>query len=103
MAELVDAQPGLDPDRIFDGLPSDLWGALVLQVIGQQLSLAAASAILTRLNDLHDGRMPTPAEPPTRRRCTVPGCREPRRCSFRIPPLYPPEPHIIGTACKPMA
>jgi DNA-3-methyladenine glycosylase II len=62
MAELVDAKPGLDPDRLFDGLPSDLWGALVLQVIGQQLSLAAAAAILTRLQTLHGGRMPTPAE-----------------------------------------
>src|SRR5262249_4570659 len=62
MGELVDAQPGLDPDRLFDGLPSALWGALVLQVIGQQLSLAAAAAILTRLEALHGGRMPTPAE-----------------------------------------
>jgi DNA-3-methyladenine glycosylase II len=62
MAELVDAEPGLDPDRLFDGLPSDLWGALVLQVIGQQLSLAAAAAILTRLKALQGGRMPTPAE-----------------------------------------
>ena len=62
MAELVDAQPGLDPDRLFDGLPSDLWGALVLQVIGQQLSLAAAAAILTRLEALQGGRMPTPVE-----------------------------------------
>jgi 3-methyladenine DNA glycosylase/8-oxoguanine DNA glycosylase len=62
MAELVNAEPGLDPDLLFDGLPSDLWGALVLQVIGQQLSLAAAAAILTRLEALHGGRMPTPAE-----------------------------------------
>jgi DNA-3-methyladenine glycosylase II len=62
MADLVDAQPSLDPDRLFDRLPSDLWGALVLQVIGQQLSLAAAAAILTRLEALHGGRMPTPAE-----------------------------------------
>ena len=62
MAELVDAQPDLDPDRLFDGWPNDLWGALVLQVIGQQLSLAAAAAILTRLEALHGGRMPTPAE-----------------------------------------
>ncbi len=61
MAELIDAQPGLDPDRLFDGLPSDLWGALVLQVIGQQFSLASAAAILTRLEALHGGRMPTPA------------------------------------------
>ncbi|HEY2656182.1 MAG TPA: DNA-3-methyladenine glycosylase 2 family protein [Solirubrobacteraceae bacterium] len=62
MAELVGARPGLDPDRLFDSLPSDLWGALVLQVIGQQLSLAAAAAILNRLEALHGGRMPTPAE-----------------------------------------
>jgi DNA-3-methyladenine glycosylase II len=62
MAELVEGQPGLDPDRLFDGLPSDLWGALVLQVVGQQLSLAAAAAILARLEALHGGRMPTAAE-----------------------------------------
>ena len=62
MAALVDADPGLDPDALFDGWPSDLWGALVLQVIGQQLSRAAASAILGRLEALHGGRLPTPAE-----------------------------------------
>jgi DNA-3-methyladenine glycosylase II len=62
MAELVNAQPGLDPDGLFDGLPNDLWGALVLQVIGQQLSLAAAAAILARLEALQGDRMPTPAE-----------------------------------------
>jgi DNA-3-methyladenine glycosylase II len=62
MAELVGTQPELDPDQLFDRLPSDLWGALVLQVIGQQLSLAAAGAILTRLEALHGGGMPTPAE-----------------------------------------
>jgi len=62
MAQLVDAQPGLDPDELLDGLPSDLWGALVLQVIGQQLSLAAAASILTRLDALYGGEMPTPAQ-----------------------------------------
>lgn len=62
MAALVDADPGLDPDALFDGWPSDLWGALVLQVIGQQLSRAAATAILGRLEALHDGRLPTPSE-----------------------------------------
>jgi HhH-GPD superfamily base excision DNA repair protein len=62
MAEPVDAQPDLDPDRLFDSWPSDLWGVLVLQVIGQQLSLAAAATILTRLEALHGGAMPTPAE-----------------------------------------
>jgi DNA-3-methyladenine glycosylase II len=62
MAALVEADPGLDPDVLFDGWPSDLWGALVLQVIGQQLSTAAARAILARLETLHGGRLPTPAE-----------------------------------------
>jgi DNA-3-methyladenine glycosylase II len=62
MAALVDAEPDLDPDRLLAGLPQDLWGALVLQVIGQQLSLAAAGAIHTRLEALQGGRLPSPAE-----------------------------------------
>jgi DNA-3-methyladenine glycosylase II len=62
MAELVDADPTLDPDAVLDGLPSDLWDALVFQVVGQQLSVAATRAILARLAALHDGRLPTPAE-----------------------------------------
>ena len=62
MAALVEAEPGLDPDAWLDSLPSDLWAALVLMVTGQQLSLAAAAAILTRLEALHSGRLPTPAE-----------------------------------------
>jgi DNA-3-methyladenine glycosylase II len=62
MAELIDADPGLDPDAVFDSWPSDLWGALVLQVIGQQLSRAAADAILGRLEALYGSRLPTPAE-----------------------------------------
>ena len=62
MAALVEADPELDPDNLLDDLPSDLWGALVLQVIGQQLSLAAAAAILGRLNALHGGQLPTPLE-----------------------------------------
>src|SRR6266436_3107861 len=62
MAALVEAEPGLDPDSLLDGLPSDLWGALVLQVMGQQLSLAAAAASLGRLNALHGGTLPTPLE-----------------------------------------
>jgi DNA-3-methyladenine glycosylase II len=62
MAALVDAEPELDPDGLLAGLPRDLWGALVLQVIGQQLSLAAAGAILGRLEALQDDRMPSPVE-----------------------------------------
>jgi len=62
MAALVEADPGLDPDHLLEGWPRDLWSALVLQVIGQQLSRAAAAAILARLEALHDGRLPTPAQ-----------------------------------------
>ncbi len=62
MAALVDADPDLDPDRVFEGWPNDVWGALVMQVIGQQLSRAAAAAILGRLEALSDGRLPTPVE-----------------------------------------
>ena len=62
MAELVDARPDLDPDTFFDGWATGLWPALVLQVIGQQLSLAAAGAIRGRLEALHGGRLPEPAE-----------------------------------------
>jgi DNA-3-methyladenine glycosylase II len=62
MGALVDADPLLDPDGAFDGWPRDLWGALVLQVIGQQLSRAAAAAIFARLVAPYGGRLPTPAE-----------------------------------------
>ena len=62
VAALLDAGPELDPDRLLGGLPTDLWGALVFQVIGQQLSRAAAAAILARLEALYGNRLPTPVE-----------------------------------------
>ena len=62
MAELVDADPTLDPDTVLDGWPTELWPALVFNVVGQQLSVAATRAILARLRALHEERLPTPAE-----------------------------------------
>jgi DNA-3-methyladenine glycosylase II len=62
MAALVDADPGLDPDAFFGNWPADAWGALIAQIIGQQISLAAAGAIRGRLEALYDDRQPTPAE-----------------------------------------
>ena len=62
MASLVHADPTLDPDTVLDGWPTDLWDALVFNVVGQQLSVAATRAILARLRAVHDGRLPTPAE-----------------------------------------
>ena len=47
---------------MLEGWPTDLWDALVFNVIGQQLSVAATRAILARLGALHDERLPTPAE-----------------------------------------
>jgi DNA-3-methyladenine glycosylase II len=62
MAELVEADPITDPNAVLDGLPTDLWSALVFQVVGQQLSVAATRAILARLESLSGGSLPTPAE-----------------------------------------
>src|SRR5262245_42023439 len=62
MSELVDADPTNDPEAVLDGWPTDLWSALVFNVIGQQLSLAATRAIGARLEALFEGRLPTPAE-----------------------------------------
>lgn len=62
MAELVNADPGLDPATVLDGWPTELWAALVFNVVGQQLSVAAARAIVGRLEALEHGRLPTPAE-----------------------------------------
>src|SRR3954463_14145068 len=62
MAALVDARPDLDPDAFFDTWPSELWSALVAQVIGQQISLSAAAAIRGRLQGLCGGLLPTPEQ-----------------------------------------
>jgi DNA-3-methyladenine glycosylase II len=62
MAALVDERPLLDPDAVFAAWPSELWSALVSQVIGQQISLAAAGAIRGRLEALDGGRLPTPSK-----------------------------------------
>jgi DNA-3-methyladenine glycosylase II len=62
MAALVDERPLLDPDAFFDTWPSELWSALVAQVIGQEISLAAAAAIRGRLQALCGGLLPSPAQ-----------------------------------------
>lgn len=62
MASLVGADPTLDPDTVLDRWPTDLWGVLVFNVVGQQLSVAATHAIVGRLGALQDGRLPTPEE-----------------------------------------
>jgi DNA-3-methyladenine glycosylase II len=40
----------------------DAYGALVFQIVGQQLSVRATRAILARLEALFGGRLPEPQE-----------------------------------------
>jgi DNA-3-methyladenine glycosylase II len=40
----------------------DLYGALLFQIAGQQLSVAATRRILARIQDLFGGHLPSPAE-----------------------------------------
>ena len=40
----------------------DLYGALLFQVVGQQLSVAATRRILARIQALFGGHLPSPAE-----------------------------------------
>jgi DNA-3-methyladenine glycosylase II len=63
LARVIDENPGFDPTAWSRRLPAlDLFGALLLQVIGQQISVVAARAIFTRLLELFGGRVPDPAE-----------------------------------------
>ena len=61
LARLIDAHPGFDPRAWLAGLPPmDAFGALVFQVIGQQLSVRATRSILQRLVEIFDGAFPAP-------------------------------------------
>ena len=70
LARLIDERPDFDPRAWLTQLPAmDLFGALLFQVAGQQLSVAATRRILGRIEALFGGRLPAPAEllavPPT--------------------------------------
>ena len=63
LARLIDARPTFDPQGWMAELPAmDLFGALLFQVAGQQLSVAATRRILGRIEMLFGGRLPSPAE-----------------------------------------
>jgi DNA-3-methyladenine glycosylase II len=63
LARLIDDRPDFDPDVWIRRLPAmDLFGALVFQVIGQQISVIAATAIFSRLTDRFGGRVPNADE-----------------------------------------
>jgi DNA-3-methyladenine glycosylase II len=64
LARLIDERPDFDPQQAWlTRLPAmDLFGALLFQVIGQQLSVAATRRILARIEGLFDGHLPSPGE-----------------------------------------
>jgi DNA-3-methyladenine glycosylase II len=63
LARLIDKDPSFDPRAWMAALPKmDAYGALLFQIVGQQLSVRATRAILVRLEALFDGRIPEPQE-----------------------------------------
>jgi DNA-3-methyladenine glycosylase II len=63
LARLVDERPEFDPRAWIAELPPmDLYGALLFQVTGQQLSVAATRRTLARIEALFGGHLPSPAE-----------------------------------------
>jgi DNA-3-methyladenine glycosylase II len=63
LRRLIDRNPDFDPRAWMTQLPRmDAYGALVFQIVGQQLSVRSTRAILARLEALFDGRLPGPRE-----------------------------------------
>jgi DNA-3-methyladenine glycosylase II len=63
LARLIDDRPDFDPRAWLSQLPPmDLYGALLFQIAGQQLSVAATRRTLARIEGLFGGRLPAPAE-----------------------------------------
>jgi DNA-3-methyladenine glycosylase II len=63
LARLIDDRPAFDPRAWLAQLPAmDLYGALLFQVTGQQLSVPATRRTLGRMEDLFGGHLPAPAE-----------------------------------------
>ncbi len=63
LARLIDDRPDFDPRAWLAQLPPmDLYGALLFQVTGQQLSVPATRRILARIQALFGGQLPSPTE-----------------------------------------
>jgi DNA-3-methyladenine glycosylase II len=63
LARLIDERPEFDPRAWLAELPAmDLYGALLFQVTGQQLSVPATRRTLARIEALFGGHLPSPAE-----------------------------------------
>ena len=63
LARLIDDRPAFDPRAWLAQLPPmDLYGALLFQVTGQQLSVPSTRRILARIEALFGGHLPSPTE-----------------------------------------
>jgi DNA-3-methyladenine glycosylase II len=63
LAGVIDAHPAFRPRAFMDELPPlDAFGALIFQVVGQQLSVPAIRTILSRIEQRFGGRLPSPTE-----------------------------------------
>jgi DNA-3-methyladenine glycosylase II len=63
LERLIDERPEFDPRAWLGELPPmDLYGALLFQVTGQQLSVPATRRTLGRIEELFGGHLPAPAE-----------------------------------------
>ena len=77
LARLIDDRPDFDPRAWLAQLPPmDLYGALLFQVTGQQLSVPATRRTLTRIQALFGGHVPHPLNcgPSTPASSARPGC-----------------------------
>jgi DNA-3-methyladenine glycosylase II len=63
IGSLIERRPDFDPFAWLNDLPPmDLFGSLLFQIAGQQLSVAATRRTLERLRSLFGGHMPAPDE-----------------------------------------
>jgi DNA-3-methyladenine glycosylase II len=63
LAGVIAARPDFDPQQWMTELPPmDLFGALLFQIVGQQLSVPATRRILERIEARFGGRLPSAAD-----------------------------------------
>ncbi len=63
IGQLIDRRPDFDPRAWLDELPPmDLFGSLLFQITGQQLSVAATRRTMERVTSLFGGHLPSPGE-----------------------------------------
>jgi DNA-3-methyladenine glycosylase II len=63
IGDLIERRPDFDPHAWLDELPPmSLFGSLLFQIAGQQLSVAATRRTVARVTELFGGHLPSPEE-----------------------------------------